>query len=85
MGEFVWQDFVMMMGSIGFIASLLPSVFSKDKPQILTSISTAIILISFTICYLSMGLYLSSILTVFTAILWIILARQKYKIGRQEK
>jgi uncharacterized integral membrane protein len=86
MGNILWQDIVMTIGSIGFVVSLLPSVFSKDKPALTTSIMTAIILCSLIICYVSLGLYLSSVLNLITAILWIVLAIQKYKLrgGKNE-
>jgi hypothetical protein len=73
-----WQDMVFTVGSLVFIIALLPSVFSKNKPDIRTSTGTAVILTVFAATYYSLGLYFSAVVTALTAIVWAFLAWQKY-------
>lgn len=74
-----WQDIVFTIGSLAFTAALWPSIRSKDKPALHTSLMTAGVLFIFAITYLSLSLYFSTIATVLTAIAWAILAIQKYR------
>lgn len=72
-----WQDLVFGAGSVVFVIALLPSVFSENKPDIRTSITTAMILLVFSVTYLSLSLELSAIVTFFTSVTWMVLAWQK--------
>lgn len=74
-----WQEIVLTIGQIIFTLSLLPSVFSKDKPALATSGITAFILFVFVFTYYSLNLYMTALGTLTTGILWFILAYQKYK------
>jgi len=73
----MWQDFVLTIGSIIFIIALIPSVLSKDKPALFTSIITSSVLIVMAIVYFSLSLYFTAVTTFITGILWGVLAFQK--------
>lgn len=73
-----WQDIVFTVGAGLFIVALLPSVFSKNKPDIKTSLLTATILTVFSMTYATLSLYFSAVVTMATAALWGFLAWQKY-------
>lgn len=75
----MWQDFVLTAGSVVFMVSLFPSVFGKDKPSVLTSLPTGIILAFYVFIYASLALWVTAALTVVMSILWLTLAYQKYK------
>jgi len=77
----VWQDVVLMSGSFIFALALLPSLFSKNKPNIKTSIITAFWLFIFAGVYTTLDLWLSFSATMVTAFLWAVLAVQGYKNG----
>lgn len=73
-----WQDFVLIIGQIAFTISLLPSIFSKDKPALTTSLISGVVLAVFSIVYITLSLYLAAVGTAATGSLWFILAFQKY-------
>ena len=72
----MWQDWVMSIGQWLFIIALLPTIFSSNKPPLLTSILTAIVLSSFVVALSSLGLIISAISTGLTCVCWIIIAVQ---------
>lgn len=81
----VWQDAVLTTGSVVFLLALFPSLRNeKAKPAMLTSVLTGWVLLVYAVVYASLSLWFSVITTVVTAILWFILAMQKYKQGKQK-
>lgn len=74
-----WQDLVFSVGSWIFVASMIPTIRSNQKPALATSVITSTILIFFAITQITLGLWLTSIATVATFIAWSILAYQRYK------
>lgn len=78
-----WQDLVFFTGSWIFIISLIPTIRGKQKPEFSTSAITAIILVIFSISYLTLGLFLSAFATVGTATCWGILAYQRAKQSKK--
>jgi len=78
----VWQDIVIAIASILFGYSLAYQVFRgfKEKKGFLTlqsSLITTIGLCAITIAYLSLKLYLSAIVAVFSGIMWFLLFIQR--------
>jgi len=74
-----WQEIVLTIGQIVFIVALLPSVFSKDKPEIWTSILTGLVAYSICATYFTLSLPLAAISAGGNGIFWSILAVQKYR------
>lgn len=72
-----WQDIVIAIGSLIFAAALMPSVLSKDKPALWTSVTTGFVLAVFTVTYASLSLWYATFTTSLAALLWIVLAIQK--------
>jgi len=72
-----WQDIILSIGSLFFIAGLLPSVLSQNKPAVTTSITNALVLLTFTITYATLSLWFAAVTTAITAGLWAVLAFQK--------
>lgn len=73
-----WQDIVFSIGTLIFSVSLIPSIKSKDKPHIFTSLSTGFVLIVFAGTYWTLNLRYSFIMAIINAVMWLTLARQKY-------
>ena len=80
-----WQDIVIGVGAWIFFFALLPSIFSKNKPALPTSIITGSVLASFVVAYASLSLWASAISTSFASAAWFILARQKYRENKNPK
>lgn len=76
-----WQELVLAVGSLFFTIALVPSIISKDKPALASSTITAMVLFSFAVVYLTLGLWFAAFSVTTTAIAWTILAVQKRKLN----
>lgn len=76
---------VLAGAQIFFAFSLLPSIFSKDKPAFLTSAFTSFMLYVIGIVNFTLNLYGATLGLFIVATLWAILAIQKYLIDRKQK
>ena len=74
-----WQEIILALGQIVFIIALLPSVFSKDKPEIWTSIITGSVALSIAITYLTMHIPFAAVSAFFNFVFWSVLAFQKFR------
>lgn len=72
-----WQDIVLGAGSLILAAALLPSIFSKHKPALWTSVLTGAVLTTFAVTYSSLRLWYAATTTLLTALLWFTLAVQR--------
>ena len=70
----------MMIGGFGFAIALYPTVKSKDKPALSSSLITGTILLLFCFSYATLGLWLAFSSTLLTVIMWYVLALQKLKL-----
>ncbi len=80
-----WQETVLAVGQIVFIIALLPSLFSRDKPEIWTSIITGTVALSIALTYATMSLPVAAISAFLNFIFWSILALQKYRQKKHPK
>ena len=81
----VWQDLVLTTGSVLFIIALAPSVFSKDKPALTTSLLTGTVLAVYAVVYVTLSLWLTTVTVGFTSLTWFILAYQKYTANKSSR
>ncbi len=72
-----WQDIVLAAGSFVFAVALIPTVLSKEKPPLSTSLLTGITLLVFAVVYATLSLWLSFFSTCITAALWLTIAAQR--------
>lgn len=73
-----WQDWVISIGNWIFFISLIPSITSKDKPALSTSLLTGAVLMVFAFTFSTLGFWLAAASSGLTAIAWLTLAAQKY-------
>ena len=73
-----WQDWIFSSGGVIFSIALIPSLVSKDKPALSTSLMTGVVLVIFAATYLTLSLLFSGIVTFVSAAAWLTLAVQKY-------
>lgn len=78
-----WQEFVLATGQVVFIIALLPSILSKDKPEIWTSILTGTVALSIAITYTTMSLTTAAVSAFLNFVAWSILAIQKWRQAKQ--
>lgn len=67
------EDIILMMGGFVFAPALIVSIIKKARYPVGTSLPTALALIAFTGCYISLGLYLAAFSTGLTTACWGIL------------
>lgn len=79
----IWQDIILAGAQLFFAISLLPSIFSKDKPAFLTSSSTSLMLYVISYVNFTLDLYGTALGLFIVATLWGILAIQKYLINKK--
>lgn len=77
-----WQDVVLTIGQLVLTLSLLPTVFSKDKPVLITSISFGAILMTFSITFATLALWFTTLTTFLGSLTWFLIAFQKYSQER---
>jgi len=73
-----WQDILLSIGQFVFAVALLPSVFSKDKPAVSTSLMTGTVLVAFAFTYSTLKLWSAATFAAVVGIIWLILFFQKY-------
>lgn len=81
----IWQDVVLTIGVFISACSLLPSIFSKNKPSIWTSLMNVIVLYVFVYVNATLNLYGTAIGVFVVGCLWIILFLQKYNTQSKPK
>ena len=80
-----WQDIIIAVGQWIFLIALLPSIVSKNKPALSTSILTGTVLGVFAFTYATLGFWTSTISTILVSGAWITLAVQKYLLDKHVK
>lgn len=78
-----WQDVVFLIGQMIFNISLIPSILSKDKPALATSLITTIVIFVYVFVFSTLSLWVSSMAVASTGFMWSILAYQKWKEKRR--
>lgn len=73
-----WQDFLLSVCVIIFNLALLPSIKSKHKPSLATSLINVAALLLELIAFISLSLWYAAVMVVINATLWAILALQRY-------
>lgn len=78
-----WQDLVITFGQIIFSLALLPMIFSKDKPSLISSIVTGLVLMIYVLTYITIQFWFGAAMTAVTGAIWLILAYQKYQLEKK--
>jgi len=68
-----WQDIVLMIGGFIFVPSLVVSIVNNVDIPIATSLPTALALVAFVTCYMTLKLYLAAFAAALTAVCWLVL------------
>ena len=79
-----WQDIILTVCQLTFVAALIPTILSKDKPAFSTSLINAAVLCIVGTVNITLGLYGFAISVFILAIGWGILAVQKQSQNRKK-
>jgi 1,4-dihydroxy-2-naphthoate octaprenyltransferase len=77
-----WQELILTLGQVIFIVALLPSVFTKDKPEIWTSVLTGLVAYSIGVTYTTLHMPLAAVSAGLNGVFWTILAVQKLRLNK---
>jgi hypothetical protein len=78
-----WQDIVLTVAQLGFVAALMPTVTARGgKPPLLTSVPTAIGLAAISFTMATLGLWLSAAAAALSCALWLTIAAQRWQRTR---
>ena len=81
----MWQDVLLGVVNWLLVAFLLPTVVSKtEKPAFVSSLLTGICLFGIAISYYTLGLTVGALPATLQALLWFILAYQRWRLNRAE-
>lgn len=78
----MWQDYIIAIGALVFNLALIPSIRSAQKPAILTSAPTAVVLYVFAGTFVSLHLWYSAAMQLVGGSLWAVLAIQRFLQSR---
>lgn len=78
-----WQDFVLAIGQFVLASALIPSILSKHKPALASSLMLGTVLATFAFTLATLKLWLTVIPMSISATLWFVLAYQKYQMGEK--
>jgi hypothetical protein len=81
----MWQDKVIAGCQLLFFFAMLPSIRSKDKPALATSLMNCILVSVIVFCFVTLGLWFSVATALPAAGCWLVLAIQKWQIQEGEK
>ncbi|MEK7583543.1 MAG: hypothetical protein AAB483_04050 [Patescibacteria group bacterium] len=79
-----WQDIILTVGSWIFAIVLIPSIRSKDKPALTSSLLTALLCTIYIAVYISLHFWTTSISMAVLATMWWILAYQKWRSNKDQ-
>ena len=79
----MWQEFVISTGQWFFVISLIPTLRSKNKPPLFTSLTTGLILLVFGYTFATMHMWNSSISTFTVGMTWEVIAVQTILQGKK--
>jgi len=78
----MWQDVVLFIGTIFFAIALVPMLFASEKPPLITSGGTAIILFIFSATMMTIPLYATATLQSILGAMWSVLFFQKWRMRK---
>lgn len=74
----MWQDYVLIAISVLFCFTLVPMLFAKEKPPMLSSIPTGIALLVIAFVYSTLELWLAAIGSAIVGLQWLTLTIQRF-------
>jgi hypothetical protein len=78
-----WQEVVLTVGQVIFLIALIPSILSKDKPALQTSLLTSSVAFSIAVVYVTLAIPFAAISAALNGTLWFVLAVQKWRTRRE--
>lgn len=81
----MWQDSVLAVAQLTFAPSMIPTLRGPDKPALSTSVLNAVIVTVIATTQGTLGLWRAVATSSLIALIWTVLAVQKFRIDRTVK
>lgn len=79
----MWQDVVLAICQLAFVPAMVPTLLGPDKPALSTSVMNAVIVTTIATTMATLGLWFAVSTAALIALIWAVLAVQKFKLDRQ--
>lgn len=79
-----WQDLVIFLANLVFIAALVPMVRNGTIVPFTSAFPTAVALLAVCFCYVTVGLVISAFISMVAASLWGVLALRGYLHSKEK-
>lgn len=76
MTNWIWQDYILVIGNFLLSIALIPSLISPDKPHWHTSLLTTVVCMAFCLVYAALELDLALISGIIVTAMWLALFLQ---------
>ena len=73
----MWQDYFLTVVQVFFCVTLVPMLFAKEKPPLVSSITTGIALLAGASIFFTLHLWLAAASQAIVGLQWLALAYQK--------
>ncbi len=73
----MWQDYALTAVQLFFCVTLIPMLFAKEKPPLLSSVTTALALLVSAGLFFTLELWLAAASQAVVGIQWLVLAWQR--------
>lgn len=77
-----WQDFVILVGQLTLFVTLFPTIVSRARVPLLTSVPAFVVLSGFALTFATIGLLGSAATSVMNAAAWLAIAVNRIKAVR---
>lgn len=74
----MWQDYVLTATALFFCVTLIPMLFVKEKPPLLSSIPTGVTLLIIAFVYTTLHLWIAAAGSSIVGLQWLLLAWQRF-------
>ena len=81
----VWQDIVFATGTWIFIIALMPTIRGKEKPPLITSVPTGLVVLVYTFTFATLELWFSVVSSAALSIAWLYLGWQKHMQQKRKR
>jgi ethanolamine transporter EutH len=79
-----WQDPVLTAAQISFTIALFPSIMSRDKPALATSLLNGTVAAVISCIYATLSLWFAAVSAAVNSAFWLLLAVQKRAADRRQ-
>lgn len=73
----MWQDYFLATVEAFFCLTLIPMLLAKEKPPLISSISTGILLLALAATFVTLSLWLAAVTQAIVGFQWLTLAVQR--------